>query len=658
MKNWFLNSALLQFKQEFSYATLSESEAFERFANYCIISDTIKDELDGESIESLSVGGSDDLGIDGVALLVNNQLITSVDDLESIPSYFDARFVFVQSKISDKFDLGASLKFMNGVRRWLESSAPDWDSDKLAEAWLLKKGFEEHASRLVGDKYPECHIHYVTTGNWRDPKPIVEAAERFIEDIQRSGIFKVVEFHPWDAQGLREIHQEVTNRIDATLHMEHSTDVPVKDNTESVYQAWVGVIRCKELLRFVSDEDGEMRSNLFDSNVRDYQGDENKVNSDIISTLRDSDDKRSQFVLLNNGVTIVARGVRPAGSFTYHVTGYQIVNGCQTTHVLWNNQEVLTDDMYVPVKLIATDDIDLMNSIVMKTNSQTQIVDENFAALSPYHRELETFYNVTGPQYLPRIYYERRSRQYANRGISRNHCVSMAGQIKSYVGMFGEKPHAANHYFGQILKQDHLKVPGLFSGNDRLIEHFVSGYAMVTLNGLFSRGIAPSRFRKFYPYHILMLFRILNEPSEGKGGEKCSKLLEVLSDPNLARKAFADTYDILDDALRLYPNGRDRGGNPAGHLIDFTAHIRRLARERRSAISMDDSDSEEVLFGVHRRRGNVISTTDVDAYIQTDDGERFVANGYTLTRGQSVEFTVAPASRGTLQRAVDLERLQ
>ena len=662
MKDWFLNSALSKFKQEFSYGTLKDTDAFERFVNHCVISHTIKEELDSESVEMLSVGGQSDTGLDGIALLINNQLVTSIEDLESIVSYLDVKFVFVQSKTSDKFDNGDVLKFLQGVVGFLADDELHPDEGRIGDIKALKKAlYEKYALRLANLKNPECHMYYATTGEWKDPEPIVRSIRSYEKQLQDLSIFSEIAFHPWDAQKLRAVYQEVTNRIDATLIMEQNTPVPVKGASEGTYRAWVGVVRCQELLDFVSDENNEMRSNLFDSNVRDYQGDSNKVNADMRSTLRDSDEKRSQFVLLNNGITIVAREVHQTEAFTFQLTDFQIVNGCQTTNVLWNNKDVVTDDMYVPVKLISTSDIELMNSIVMKTNSQTQILEENFAALAPYHQALEQYYDVMADEYLPRIYYERRSRQYERQQIPRNHCVTMSAQIKSYVGMFGEKPHAANRYFGQILAQENLNDPRLFRDSSRMIEHFVSGYALVILNGLFSEGIAPHRFRQFYLYHILMIFRVMQEATKGSVEQKCRGLMAILSDPIKSKKAFEASYRILDEALRNYPAGRGRDGNPAGQLATFTQQIRSLAEERRiitkvdAADRKDRDDSVSIPKSKMHETGKVISANNMWAYIENSNGEKFYANGYSIREGQIVEFDIEENSQGPNRRAVQVE---
>ena len=60
--------------------------------------------------------------------------------------------------------------------------------------------------------------------------------------------------------------------------------------------------------------------------------------------------------MLNNGVTIVASSISPTGD-QFTLTDYQIVNGCQTSNVLFNNKDgQFINNVFVPIKLIATTD--------------------------------------------------------------------------------------------------------------------------------------------------------------------------------------------------------------------------------------------------------------------------------------------------------------
>ena len=111
---------------------------------------------------------------------------------------------------------------------------------------------------------------------------------------------------------------------------------------------------------------------------------------------------------MNNGITIIARVLRRT-AYKFHIEDFQIVNGCQTSNVLFEYRGHL-DDVMVPLRLIASDDEDVIQSIVTATNQQTQLTKEQLFAATEFPKTLEQFFLTYDPRF--RVYYERRSRQY------------------------------------------------------------------------------------------------------------------------------------------------------------------------------------------------------------------------------------------------------
>ena len=73
-------------------------------------------------------------------------------------------------------------------------------------------------------------------------------------------------------------------------------------------------------------DDNDNIANVFDDNVRDFQGSSNPVNAKISETLES--DNPFLFSVVNNGVTVVANEIKTSGN-TFTIVNYQIVNGCQ-----------------------------------------------------------------------------------------------------------------------------------------------------------------------------------------------------------------------------------------------------------------------------------------------------------------------------------------
>lgn len=147
-------------------------------------------------------------------------------------------------------------------------------------------------------------------------------------------------------------------------------------------------------MKIVADSQGKIRQRIFYENVRDYQGLRNSVNSEIRHTLK-QETQRDKFILLNNGITIVTRNYKSLGSNNYAMRDFQVVNDCQTSYEIFNAQNSL-ENVLIPVKVIHTNDPEVITMIVRATNRQTPVPDETFIALSEYHKRLQDLLFLRG----------------------------------------------------------------------------------------------------------------------------------------------------------------------------------------------------------------------------------------------------------------------
>jgi hypothetical protein len=293
----------------------------------------------------------------------------------------------------------------------------------------------------------------------------------------------------------------------------------------------------------ITKHNGEINKGLFVGNVRDFLGARNPVNSEIERTLNANDEKE-RFAILNNGVTIVAKKVTPSGD-TFELSQFQIVNGCQTSHVLFNNSSLLNDEMYLSVKLIETSDLDISGSIIATTNSQSQVQKEALATIRPYHRRLEDFFNAmrsTGYEY----YYERRPHQYDDHsGITQKQVVSAPGLIKSYISVVLEEPHKVHYYYGQLL-QEYNKNEGseLFSENDHPGMYFLSHHIASKIK----ERVEKDRSLRNWLFHLALLIKkqIASNLKKGKAINDKS-FLAILSEVDAN---FENAYSIAVSVIK------------------------------------------------------------------------------------------------------------
>ena len=256
----------------------------------------------------------------------------------------------------------------------------------------------------------------------------------------------------------------------------HAILPPISD----VKEAYIGIVPCLEYLRLLCDEDGVLNRRLFYDNVRDFQG-HNPVNSEIHETVVDAS-RNDRFALLNNGVTIVARDLNKVGE-KFKLMDYQIVNGCQTSHILYNNKTHLTPNIYLPLKLIITDDNEVIYQIIQGTNRQTEVKLEAFEALAPFQKRLEELYLALGRDKETPLYYERRSKQYEHLAIGKERIITLPSQIKCFVAMFLNEPHSTHRYYGELLSSYRNR---LFNDSHLPIAYYLSAAAFTAVERLFS----------------------------------------------------------------------------------------------------------------------------------------------------------------------------
>jgi hypothetical protein len=221
---------------------------------------------------------------------------------------------------------------------------------------------------------PSCLMYYVTNGRWENDSNLVHRIDAGIETLKKTELFESskIEFIPIDADNLKIIYKELKNKVDKQINFEKHTIIPQIDG---VSEAYIGILPCDEYLKLICSSDGSLLKSLFYDNVRDFQGD-NPVNREVSETLRNNA-IRNSFVLLNNGVTIVAKSIQKTGS-VFTIRDFQIVNGCQTSHILHDKKASLDNSIYLPIKLIVTNDEEVTNRIIKATNRQTEVKTEAF----------------------------------------------------------------------------------------------------------------------------------------------------------------------------------------------------------------------------------------------------------------------------------------
>ncbi len=581
MENKILQGYLNDFTSDFGIDdSTKESTLFEHFGNYCILSKIHPEAFYNDSfkIEDLNIGGGNDTGIDGVAVVVNEHIVWTTEEVDDLTKSqkLEVRFIFVQSKTSPKFDSSEIGTFIFGVKDFFKDKASLKTNENLENLRNLKEYI--YNKSILMDKSPTCELYYITTGNWQDDKNVTGRVNSDLEDLKQKGIFNSVDFIPIDSSKLENIYKEVKNKVTKEVNFEKHTPLPT---IEGVTESFIGILPLIEFYKLIEDTEGKIQKTLFYDNVRDFQG-LNPVNEEIQQTLQNSK-KQLQFPILNNGVTIVSKSLNKVGT-RFRIKDFQIVNGCQTSHILYNNKERIdANNTFVPIKIISTDNQDVINDIIKATNRQTEVKLEAFEALKDFHKKLQDFYN-TFPE-DNRIYYERRAREYDSvyPPIPRMQIITLATQINAIISMFFNEPHSTHRYYGELLKAYSGKI---FKDKHNAYMYFVSSMALHKVDRLIRKQKINYRYRKF-KYHLISCYRVIvggfryPDFASKDMNRYCERLYNSLVDSEDMKSTFDLACQCIDKAIISYEKKYDKKGyNDYTRLKNFTFEVIEQAKKK------------------------------------------------------------------------------
>ncbi len=635
MEDKIIAGYLRDFIEDYGLEALEDSEAFEHFFNYCIITTHVPSTF---PIDDVHTGKDGNPGIDGLAIVINEHLVNSneeVDFFAKTSGRMDVRFVFLQAKTGSKFEMGEIGNFIFAVKDFFSSAPTYMTNDKVNQLRELKNYiYEKHSIRF--EKNPSCLMYYATTGKWDNPAILQGRIDAEVGDLSGLCLFNEVNFIPFDSEKVRSLYLQLKRKSIKGINFEKHTILPA---IEHVQEAYIGILPCKEYLKLISDDQGNMQKSLFYDNVRDFQG-FNAVNSDIQKTLID-EGINNRFGLLNNGITIVAKSINKVGSF-FNVKDFQIVNGCQTSHVINLNRDKIPDieRIFIPIKLIVTEDLEVTNDIIKATNWQTEVKKEAFESLYPFHKKLEEFYLNYDKEKERRIYYERRSKQYDNQPISKTKIITLTSQIKSFIAMFLNSPHSTHRYYGELLEAHKTRI---FIENHSPLPYYVSGYGLHMLERAFAKRLLDNFYKKF-KYHILLLLRIdvggnsVPNLSSKEITRYSEQIMDVLWDHRRSLEMFKSAIDRIAKGVKQIPQA-DR--TYADRLKLFTSIITSLPE-------LEYEPGRVRYYNALRGFGFIERDGENDVFVHIKD----VENATELIPGQQVEYIIKKELKGIRAKKV------
>lgn len=602
--NQIISGFLREHIKEYEIENFEEKDAFEHFINRCIVTKYTSERFDPADIMT----EEGEIGIDGVAIIINKQLVTSLEEAKLIyaqNSSIDVDLIFIQAKRSNSFDGGEMSTFTKGVRHFFEPKEKRPKTNDKMESLIEIKDYI-YSRTIDYDKKPSLFLFYVCCGKWNQGNNLTNTVEQDKDLFNETGDFETVEYRTLDNDDIIILYKEMRRKIQKSFVMEKRLPFYSMDG---IKEAYFGLVKCKDIADMLADETGRLFSNIFEDNVRDFQG-YNPVNSEIQKTIQSNNQQR--FAVLNNGITIIAKDIKTEGD-NIKIFDYQIVNGCQTSHVLFDNRNLLNDSSYILTKIVRVENEDILDEIVYTSNRQTEVKYEAFTSANKFHKYLQEYYNSVDEKY--RLFYERRSKQYdMEPGINKNKIVSLAAQTKDYVAVFLNEPHSTHRYYGEILESYKKRIYGR---DDNPEPYYVAAYIYYLVDQLLKNGKIDKQLKN-YKYHICYAFRVLlcGQKVVLGNSREIKKMADTMMEVAKDNTLFIRTIDTACSCIKTCLSKEKANKELLPRMSEFT---KSLTLELNTYLG-------KTMESEHLQKGDIVSCQvtaikeyNVDVTIRTDD---------------------------------------
>ncbi|BAU14360.1 hypothetical protein LEP3755_49070 [Leptolyngbya sp. NIES-3755] len=431
-----LNSVLNQRRQS-AVEPLPESEHFELFSFEQILKDY---DLSYEELLENRVDGGGDGGIDGFFTFINGELLNEDSNFQGMKRNPQIEVFIIQCKISETFQETPITKVIATIHDIFNLGKTISEIGKLYNSQLVDKVDSfRHSYVELAPLHPNLVIKYIYASKGQTDKlpPQVKAKEGTLLEITHNLFTGAkAEFHYYGARELLE---------SARLEKTYSLKLEFLEYISRGEDNYIVLSLLPKYYDFITDQSGVLRQYLFESNIRDYQGDVT-VNDEIHKTLQ-SNDSNTDFWWLNNGITILASKASVSGK-AITLDDVQIVNGLQSTTTLYNylakldlakpqksNLKGIRDDRAVLIKIIVTNDGEVRDRIIKATNSQTPVPPVSLRATEPIQRKIEDFFLENG------WFYDRRKNYYKNLGKPLDRIISISYLAQAFTAIVSHEPH-------------------------------------------------------------------------------------------------------------------------------------------------------------------------------------------------------------------------
>jgi hypothetical protein len=496
---------------------LNEPSRFEAFVNYVLLRQLTSDSVEPDDL----VFPGDDPGIDGFFIVVGEALISTREELEEAFKNrhrdVEVEVIMSQAKTGESWNKHEINTFSVAIGDILSENPKFPLSEKLRERRDLFFGLFDYVGLISGGR-PKISASFVTTARKAAERELTAAVENIKSMLEQYGYFSAVSAELVDRDQLNTLWLSASGSTEARIRTIGIAPFP---EAPGISASYVVTVSARDFIdNILTSDDGKLRQRIFDENVRDYIGDDNEVNNEIAATISDPE-KQRRFGVMNNGVTIVSPDVRVQGVDIF-LKDFQIVNGCQTSNVLFFNRAHIGPEANLVVKIVHARETTFVEDIVRSTNRQSKVQDEQFLATIETIKNIERYFDARDDGEDQKLYFERRKNQYAGRGIPAIRIFDVKQLARCVGAMFIERPDLATRYPNKLTGE--LKG-SVFEPKYQEEIYYTSALAYYRIFLHFSNQRIDQKFSNL-KWHLLMALKVYLDDGEGAhlSSQKVKKL--------------------------------------------------------------------------------------------------------------------------------------
>ena len=512
--------------------------------------------LSDEEIDNGIMGSGNDGGCDSIFLFLNDEIVTS-DQIETLTAAKGSilTFVIIQSKNELGFGEDAIMKWKAISENLLDSGNSLSDYDKRYTEDIIEKFkmFRDAFTKLIRSQIKVAFKYYYVALATEVHPNTKHQAEELSNKIKVMYPSSFVSIDFITADKLLELYN---SDPETSTHLELVAQ-PISLGRNEEY---VSLVNLSKYYQFITDENGHLRKNFFEANVRDYQGN-NTVNNNIAETLANDTDE--DFWWLNNGITILSEKIKLITSRELELLSPEIVNGLQTSTEIYNYytnhpEKLQYEERNVLVRIITPSSEESRDNIIFATNNQTAIPKSSLRVTDPIHIQIELYFKTRG------LYYDRRKNYYKNQKKKATEIVSVSFLAQCLISVLLRKPDYARARPSTLLTDENTYNTLYNSQNDLSVYYKCAFIGKKIQKQLKSNSIlTPAERSDLLFYVVYAVFAKEIHKKEMSFSDLKTFDIEVITD---------DTINAL--ISDIYIKYKEKGGN--GRVAKSSEFIREI----------------------------------------------------------------------------------